>query len=125
MSDNNAGRRGEFHRHNPLGAMTGGLVLILLGIAFLLVQNGMFGVTWEKFWGVFLIGLGGILLLLAFLRAILPGYRRGVIGLVIGAFVLIAIGMIPFAGTEWGKWWPLALIVLGVLMLLGQFTRLI
>jgi len=125
MSSNDSNRRDQFRRRDPLGAVTGGLVLILLGVAFLLVQNGMFGVTWENFWGVFLIGLGGILLLQAFLRAILPGYRRGVIGLVIGAFVLIAIGMIPFAGTEWGKWWPLALIVLGILMLLGQFTRLI
>lgn len=123
MSENNSRRGDELRQRDPLGAMTGGLVLILLGVAFLLAQNGLFGVTWSNFWGVFLIGLGGILLLQALLRLILSGYRRGIIGLVIGACVLIAIGMIPFAGTEWGKWWPLALIALGLLILLGQFTR--
>ena len=123
MSDNDSNRRVEFRRRNPLGAMTGGLVLILLGVAFLLAQNELFGVRWDNFWGVFLIGLGGILLLQAFLRVIMPGYRRGVVGLVIGACVLIAVGMIPFAGTEWGKWWPLGLIALGVLMVIGQFMR--
>ena len=123
MSDNDSNRHDEFRRRNPLGAMTGGLVLILLGVAFLLAQNELFGVRWDNFWGVFLIGLGGILLLQAFLRVIMPGYRRGVVGLVIGACVLIAVGMIPFAGTEWGKWWPLGLIALGGLMLIGQFTR--
>jgi hypothetical protein len=123
MSDNDSNRRDEFRRRNPLGAMTGGLVLILLGVAFLFAQNGLFGVRWDNFWGVFLIGLGGILLLQAFLRVVMPGYRRGVVGLVIGACILIAVGMIPFAGTEWGKWWPLGLIALGVLMVIGQFAR--
>ena len=123
MDDNDSDRRARFRHRDPLGAMTGGLVLILLGVAFLLAQNEMFGVTWANFWGVFLIGLGGILLLQAFLRSVVPGYRRGVVGLVVGACVLIAIGMIPFAGTEWGKWWPLGLIVLGILLLIGQFTR--
>lgn len=123
MSASDSNHRDEFRRRDPLGAMTGGLVLILLGVAFLLAQNELFGVRWDNFWGVFLIGLGGILLLRAFLHVILPGYRHGVVGLVIGACVLIAVGMIPFAGIEWGRWWPLGLIVLGVLMLIGQFTR--
>ena len=125
MDDKDLDRRASFRHRDPLSAMTGGLVLILLGVAFLLAQNEMFGVRWDNFWGVFLIGLGGILLLQAFLRVTrsVPGYRRGIVGLVIGACVLIAVGMIPFAGTEWGRWWPLGLIALGVLMVIGQFTR--
>ncbi|MBM3128125.1 MAG: hypothetical protein FJ009_05735 [Chloroflexi bacterium] len=111
------------HPRDPLSAMTGGLVLIVLGIAFLLAQNQMFGVRWDNFWGVFLIGLGGILLLQALLRALGFGHRRGIIGLVIGAGVLITIGLIPFGGSEWGKWWPLGLIALGVALLLEQFAR--
>ena len=123
MSDSDSEHHARFRQRDPLSAMTGGLVLILLGVAFLLAQNELFGVRWDNFWGVFLIGLGGILLLQAFLRMVLQGYRGSVIGSVVGACVLIAVGMIPFAGTEWSRWWPLALIVLGVLMLIGQFTR--
>ncbi|MCI0478500.1 MAG: hypothetical protein L0Y55_19845 [Anaerolineales bacterium] len=123
MSDNDSERRAEFRQRDPLSAMTGGLVLILLGVAFLLAQNQMFGVRWDNFWGVFLIGMGGILLLQAFLRALGFGYRRHIIGQVIGAGVLITIGLIPFGGAEWSRWWPLGLIALGVVLLLGQFTR--
>lgn len=112
-----------YRRRDPIGAITGGLVLIVLGIVFMLAQNGWFGVTWANMWGMFLIGLGGILLLQALLRLVLPDYRRNVSGLVIGAFILIAIGMIPFAGMDWAKYWPVALIGIGVVMLLQQFTR--
>ena len=111
------------HSRDPIGAMTGGLVLILLGVAFLLAQNEMFGVRWDNFWGVFLIGLGGVLLLQAFLRALGLGHRRGVAAQVIGAGVLIVIGLIPFGGVEWARWWPLALIALGIVLLIEQFTR--
>ena len=114
---------GERRRRDPISAAMGGMVLILLGVVFLLAQSNLFGVTWVNMWGAFLMGLGGLLLIQALLRLVLPDYRRNVFGLVIGAFVLIAIGMIPFGGTDWGMWWPLALIAIGIVMLIGQFTR--
>lgn len=123
MGNNDSAQRAESRHRDPVSAMTGGLVLILLGIAFLLAQNQLFGVRWDNFWGVFLIGLGGILLLQAFLRALGFGHRRGIIGLVIGAGVLITIGLIPFGGAEWSRWWPLGLIALGVVLLFEQFSR--
>jgi hypothetical protein len=113
----------ENHSRDPLGAMTGGLVLIVLGVALFLAQNQLWGVRWENFWGVFLIGLGGILLLQAVLRALGFGARRHLLRQLIGGAVLLAIGAIPFVGAEWAKWWPLALIVLGIVLLIEQFQR--
>lgn len=106
-----------------LSAVTGGLVLIVLGAALLLAQNEWFGVRWDNFWGVFLIGLGGILLLQALLRVLGLGARHHIFGQLIGGGVLIAIGLIPFIGTDWAKWWPLALIALGIVLLIEQFQR--
>ncbi len=113
----------EWRHRDPIGRAMGGMVLILLGVIFFIAQNGMFGVTWSNMWGAFLIGLGGLLLIQALLRLIFPLYRHNVFGLVIGAFVLIAIGMIPFGGADWARWWPLALIAIGAATLLQQFTR--
>jgi hypothetical protein len=117
--------RGEWrawsHR-DPAGRAMGGLVLIWLGVIFFIVQNGMFGVTWANMWGAFLMGLGGLLVLQALVRLVLPDYRRGVFGLVIGGMVLIAIGTIPFGGADWARWWPLALIALGIALLIQQFA---
>ncbi|MCX7840699.1 MAG: hypothetical protein N2559_14795 [Anaerolineae bacterium] len=113
----------ENRSHDRLSAMTGGLVLILLGVALFLAQNQLLGVRWENFWGVFLIGLGGILILQALLRALGFGARRRFFGQLIGGAVLIAIGSIPFVGTEWARWWPLALIALGIVLLIEQFQR--
>ena len=113
--------RGWRHR-DPMSRAMGGLVLILLGVIFFIAQNEMFGVTWSNMWGAFLIGLGVLLILQAFVRLAIPGYRHGAFGLVVGGAVLVAIGSIPFGGTVWAQWWPLGLIVLGVALLIQQFV---
>lgn len=113
----------ENRSNDRLSAMTGGLVLILLGVTFFLAQNEVLGVRWDNFWGVFLIGLGGILLLQALLRVLGLGTRSRILEQLIGGVVLIAIGTIPFVGIEWAKWWPLALIALGIVLLVEQFQR--
>ena len=124
QSQNDSTRREserEWRHRDPISRAMGGLVLILLGVVFFIVQSGMFDVTWSNMWGLFLMGLGGLLILQAILRVFFPSYRRGVIGLAIGGCVLIAIGSIPFGGAVWAQWWPLGLIALGVALLLQQF----
>ncbi len=125
QSQNDASRRGDGHewrRRDPINRAMGGLVLILLGVIFFITQNGMFGVTWSNMWGAFLMGLGGLLILQALVRLVMPDYRRGALGLVIGGIVLIAIGTIPFGGASWAQWWPLGLIAIGIALLVQQFA---
>lgn len=123
MSDLQTDQSKNEPRHrDPVGRAMGGMVLILLGVIFFVAQNGMFGVTWANMWGAFLIGLGGLLILQALVRLVMPDHRRGVLGLAMGGLVLIALGTIPFGGADWAQWWPLALIALGIAMLIQQFT---
>ncbi len=96
--------------------VTGGLILILLGVLFLLTQ--MDRISWADWWAYFLVGLGGILLVTGV--AGLSG-RRGIGGRMIAGAVLIVIGGAHLLGLN--VWWPYLLIVLGAAMLISAFFR--
>ena len=103
----------------PYPNITGGLILILLGVLFLLTETGKIG--WVDWWAYFLVGLGGIFLLEAFVRAFSPEGRKGAGGKVIAGLILIAIGGAHLIGLE--HWWPLILIAVGVGVLVSGLIR--
>jgi hypothetical protein len=102
-----------------LGQASGALVLIWLGTSFLLASLGIW--EWVNVWGYFLGGLGVIILLETLVRAVIPAYRRPILGRLIGAIVLISLGFGGILGL--GTWWPLVVIIIGLSMLLGAVTR--
>ena len=106
-------------KHDPLASMTGGLILILLGVLFLLAT--MDYLSWSSWWQFFLMGLGVILILEAIIRSASPSYRKDVTGKLIGGFVLIFIGVSFVIG--WTNWWPLILIAVGVGILLSSLWK--
>ncbi len=105
----------EKGRSRPHPNLTGGLVLILLGILFLLSEMGRIG--WVDWWAYFLVGLGVIFLLEALVRAFSAEGRRGAGGKVIAGLILIVIGGSHLVGFE--QWWPLILIAVGVGVLIS------
>jgi len=111
-----AGRRG---RRGTYPSLTGGLILILLGVLFLLTEMGRIG--WENWWAYFLVGLGGIFLLEALIRAFSPEGRKGISGKIIAGLILAVIGGAHIIGFE--EWWPLILIAVGVGVLVSGFIR--
>ena len=114
---------------DPLGPIFGALVLIWLGVVLLAAQNPEmfppmpYQVTWSNVWGFFLAGLGALMVVEAFMRAVM-GYRQGITGRVIWGVILLLIGLSGILpGIEWGTIWPFALIVLGVGLLLTNLLR--
>jgi hypothetical protein len=107
------------HKHDPFSGMTGGLILILLGVLFLLAA--MDYISWSGWWRYFLMGLGVILILEAIIRSASPSYRKDITGKLIGGIVLIFIGGSFVIG--WSNWWPLILIAVGVGILLSSLWR--
>jgi hypothetical protein len=99
--------------------VTGGLILILLGILFLLSE--MDKISWSDWWAYFLVGLGAILLIEALLRAFSPDSRRAIGGRLVAGPILIVIGASHLIGLE--HWWLLILIVVGVGVLISAFLR--
>ncbi len=99
--------------------LTGGLILILLGVLFLLTE--MDRISWADWWAYLLVGLGGIFLFEAFLRAFSVEGRQGISGRLTAGLILAIIGGAHLVG--FGEWWPLILIAVGVVVLLSAFLK--
>jgi len=99
--------------------ITGGLILILLGVLFLMSE--MDRISWTDWWAYFLVGLGAIFLIEALLRAFSPDSRRAIGGRLIAGLILVVIGGSHLIGLE--QWWPLVLIAVGFGVLISAFLR--
>ncbi len=109
----------EKWRHDPLGRVIFGLIVIAVGILFLLASQEI--IPWEDWWAYLLLSLGCIFLFEVLLRSIMPAHRRPVSGKLIAGLVLIAIGASNIYGL--GTWWPLIIIGVGVFILFGALLR--
>ncbi len=103
---NEKGRGGDL-----AGAITGGLVLILLGILFYLSQSGLAPIDWSNWWQYFLVGMGVILMVQGVVRY--AERKHAYPGNFIGGAVLIVIGAAFLSSANYSLW-PLVLVVLGV-----------
>jgi hypothetical protein len=103
-----------------IGPLTGGLILIWLGITFYLQQANVVPFN-QNWWAYFISGIGAILILQGIL--LFAMHRRPFYGPLIGGAFLILIG-VPFIGNyNWGNVWPLFIIVIGVAILASAFAR--
>ena len=106
-------------KQNPPSKITGGLILILLGVLFLFTE--MDRISWADWWAYFLVGLGGIFLLEALYRSFSVEGRRGIGGRIVAGLILAVIGGSRLIGFE--EWWPLILIAVGFGVLESAFFK--
>jgi hypothetical protein len=120
---------------DPLSAIVFALILIWAGVILLAHNFGVLGafdgllnqlplgeldLPWEEIpffgltaWRLFFLGAGALVLIEVLIRLLVPEYRRRVMGSLIGAVVLIAVGL-----GGWNLIWPLILIAIGASILL-------
>jgi hypothetical protein len=129
----------EKWRRDSLGAIVWALILIWAGAVFLASNLGWLdeinaflrrmGLQAAELpiklpflrletWSLIFLGAGLLLLSEVVIRLLIPSYRKPVLGTAILAVVALGIGL----GT-WGLILPLALIVAGLVILLGGFFR--
>jgi heme/copper-type cytochrome/quinol oxidase subunit 4 len=101
------------------GALTGGLILILLGVLLYFAAVGTTAINYSNFWEYFLIGIGAILILLGIIRYAQRGTPY--VGSFIGGVILMIIGF-AFVSTANYAFWPLILVVLGIAVIASAFT---
>ncbi len=99
--------------------ITGGLILILLGVLFLFTE--MDKISWTDWWAYFLVGLGAIFLIEALLRTFSPEGRKAIGGRLVAGPILIVIGGSQLIGFE--EWWPLVLIAVGIGVLISALFK--
>ena len=107
-------------KHDPLGGVSGGLILILLGVLLLLSTLGH--ISWGDWWAYFVLGLGCILIFEALLRIAGTADRQPVTGKLIGGSVLAIIGAAYVFGMV--TWWPLILIAVGIIIIVTSLARI-
>ncbi len=98
--------------------LTGGFIMVGLGTVFLLQA---FGIISNDFpwWSFFIIVPGIGLLFGAFVNFMQYGLDNRVKGQAFGSIMTLLVGLIFLFELDWGKVWPLFLIVPGIAMLLG------
>ena len=110
-SDQDSPFRRPVHAYSSISGLLPGLILILIGVLFLLSNYGLLRGEW---WQYFLVALGVIFLVEAWIQYINSATRRPRIGRIIAGLVLITVGLIfLFDATQW---WPLILIVIGIIL---------
>lgn len=109
-------------RPDPLGGLIGGLVLIMLGAGLFAWMQGWIA-TWTMALGLFFLGLATIFFIELLVRLVMPAYRQRIMGRIISTVVmtLLGVGFLSIDYMGWDIWqlWPLILIAIGVIVLLG------
>ena len=110
----------EKWRHNPVRMVTLAFILIWGGIVAFIDSAHLVKTAWWESGPIFLIGTGIILLLKSVYR-LLPEHRRPVGGTVIISVVLIAVGLGDL--ISWNYTWPIVLVAIGLVIVLGTLLR--
>jgi hypothetical protein len=98
-------------------AIMGGLVVVWLGLSLILQNAGL--LEWTDFGGVFLLGLGLIIIFRGLWAYSQSGVFEHGFGYVVGGGVVSLIG----AGIAFDldEWWPVLLIALGLIIVARAF----
>jgi len=97
----------------PFRYLFWGLLLILLAILFSLRGQGL--MPDHEFWKAFILGLGAIFLIQAVIFSLDPDSRSFAVGRVIPGLILLLVGLNFLVNLS--DWWPLILVVSGVVVL--------
>jgi hypothetical protein len=112
-------RRELKHQRKPLSGLFWGLLLITLGILFFGRNQGWF--TDGNWWQYLLIGIGACFILDGLINLTIPQPTHEILGKFIPGVILVCVGLAFIYGFD--IWWPLILIIAGVVILLSLLFR--
>ena len=120
--DREKSEKDEKFTRDPLSAIIWAIIFISAGV--ILLAGSMGWVDWERIgsaWQPILIVAGFLFLAEAAVRLIVPAFRRPILGTLIFAFFLLAVGL--GGAFNWSVTWPLFLILIGVAIILGGLFK--
>ena len=128
----------KIEERDTLSSVVWGLILVWTGLVFLASNQGWLeqigldinknwafwtGFDWQNFgvWNLVALGAGAIVLVEALVRLVVPSLRRQLVSTLIGAAILIGIGLGGW--LSWTYIWPVILIAIGISVLIKGLTR--
>jgi hypothetical protein len=116
----------EKWQRDPVNAVTWAAILIWTGIC-LLADTTKWGVhtfpTWWETWAVIMTGVGVIILLSMVVRFMMPVHRRHLTSGLIPGLIFLGIGLSWLNDWKLDLIWPVILIIIGVVIILGGIFR--
>ena len=112
-------RRQERLQRKPLSGLFWGLLLITLGILFFGKNQGW--LSDSNWWQYLLIGIGGCFILDGLINLAIAQPTAEIAGKFIPGVILVCIG-VGFI-YDFDMWWPLILVIAGVVILLSLLFR--
>jgi hypothetical protein len=115
----------EKWRRDPINAGSWAAIFIWAGLC-VLAETTNFGpenFSWWSAWGVILTGAGAIFILGALIRIFMPEHRRSIIGNLIFGFILLGVGLQETTQWNWGAMGAFVLIAIGIIIILGGVFR--
>ncbi len=128
----------KVEEHDVLHSVVWAFILIWAGLVFLAANLNWFSTLgWDVdtrwifhslydlrhfgVWNLIALGAGVIVLIEALVRLLIPEFRRHVGGTIIGAAVLIGLGLGGW--FSWSYLWPLIIIAVGINVLITGLGR--
>jgi hypothetical protein len=100
------------------------IVFIAVGIVFLLQNTGVISFGHWNWWALFILipAVGSFATAFSIYRT--EGkVSSSARGSLVGGFFLLAVAVMFLFDLDWGKWWPIFLIIAGLGALAGSFWR--
>jgi hypothetical protein len=115
----------EKWRRDPINAISWAMVFIWAGLGLLGETTGWGPDTfrWWETWAVIMAGAGAILILFALIRLMMPEHRRPITGNLIMGFIFLGVGLGEMTEWGWGVIGAIVLIGIGLIIILGGIFR--
>lgn len=107
------------HEEDNTGALMGGVIVVWLGVSFMLRNAGY--IRWNQFGGVFILGVGIILLFRGLVEFSKTGELDPAFGFLVGGGFITLLGAVITFNLK--DWWPVFLILIGILIILKGITE--
>ena len=114
---------GRYDRRYHYGSVWVGAAFVLLGVIFILQTLHI--IALDNWWALFILipAVGSFAGAVRNFRRNGNRFTRSVSGSIGGGLFFTAITLLFLFNADWGRWWPIFIVLAGVSILLGAFAR--